>query len=93
MTKDQAAEACLSSHEAYETAAERSVPSGPAQVNDRTVDPHWLVLIPSANSNRPGYIECFVGGPCSADLIVGIGGLVDWVVTDKDIDCARNNNG
>ncbi|MBN9177789.1 MAG: hypothetical protein J0I43_10525 [Microbacterium sp.] len=92
MSRDQAVEVCLRLHDEYGTAAESLEPTGTAQVYDRTVEPHWLVLIPAENSYGPGYIECILGGPYSDPVHIGVGEMVDESVTDEYIERTRTVN-
>ena len=92
MTGDQAVEVCLRLHDEYASAGESLVPTGAAQVYDRTVEPHWLVLIPASNSYGPGYIQCILGGTYADPVHTGVGEMVSDIVTDEYIEHARTVN-
>lgn len=92
MTGDQAVEVCLRLHDEYASAGESLVPTGAAKVYDRTVEPHWLVLIPASNSYGPGYIQCILGGTYADPVHTGVGEMVSDIVTDEYIEHARTVN-
>lgn len=92
MTGDQAIEVCLRLHDEYAGAGESLVPTGAAQVYDRTVEPHWLVLIPASNSYGPGYIQCILGGTYADPVHTGVGEMVSDIVTDEYIERTRTVN-
>lgn len=92
MTGDQAIEVCLRLHDEYASAGESLVPTGAAQVYDRTVEPHWLVLIPASNSYGPGYIQCILGGTYADPVHTGVGEMVSDIVTDEYIEHTRTVN-
>lgn len=92
MTGDQAVEVCLRLHDEYASAGESLVPTGAAKVYDRTVEPHWLVLIPASNSHGPGYIQCILGGTYADPVHTGVGEMVSDIVTDEYIERMRTVN-
>lgn len=92
MTGDRAVEVCLRLHDEYAGAGESLVPTGAAQVYDRTVEPHWLVLIPASNSYGQGYIQCILGGSYADPVHTGVGEMVSDIVTDEYIEHTRTVN-
>ncbi|WP_396641405.1 hypothetical protein [Microbacterium sp.] len=61
MTEDEAAAACLATHDDPAVTV-----TGPARVEARSVEPEWMVIFPASNVNGPMNIVCIVGGDPSA---------------------------
>ena len=92
MTAEQAITSCIRSHEAAFSPELRLTLTGEPRAYERTVEPHWLVLIPGENENGPAYVECRLGGPFSETETYGAAEIIAYLVTDEYIQDAISVN-
>lgn len=92
MTAEQAITSCIRSHEAAFSPELRLTLTGEPRAYERTVEPHWLVLIPGENEHGPAYVECRLGGPFSETETYGAAEIIADLITDEYIQNAISVN-